>query len=245
MKNGDIYFTKGNNIVSKIGAIYCPNEPEHPTQGDEWIKDVNNYMSELYSYMDISVQSSSDSTSVAKGGKGTIGVYTSSTGRKYNLYLQGRPAPWAGEDYGDSRSMALAGCGPTAEAIIASSYNADITPSTTRKDIVDKLGTGNHSSANWIGQSLKRLVPGIKTRVANFNENEIKNCIKNSGQVWLVVQHCPYTSGAHCIALIDYKDSNQVYVAHGTAKSRKHGWDSLKNIKSYLKTNPILYVGGK
>lgn len=245
MKNGDIYFTKGNNIVSKIGAIYCPNEPEHPTQGDEWIKDVNNYMSELYSYMDISVQSSSDSTSVAKGGKGTIGVYTSSTGRKYNLYLQSRPAPWAGEDYGDSRSMALAGCGPTAEAIIASSYNADITPSTTRKDIVDKLGTGNHSSANWIGQSLKRLVPGIKTRVANFNENEIKNCIKNSGQVWLVVQHCPYTSGAHCIALIDYKDSNQVYVAHGTAKSRKHGWDSLKNIKSYLKTNPILYVGGK
>ena len=92
---------------------------------------------------------------------------------------------------------------------------------------------------------MKRLVPGIKTRVANFNENEIKNCIKNSGQVWLVVQHCPYTSGAHCIALIDYKDSNQVYVAHGTAKSRKHGWDSLKNIKSYLKTNPILYVGGK
>ncbi len=245
LKSGDYYFTKGKNTVGEIGAIYCPNTPDEPTQADDWKKVVNNFMNELYSYMDISVQSSSDSTSVAKGGKGTIGVYTSSTGRKYNLYLQGRPAPWAGEDYGDSRSMALAGCGPTAEAIIASSYNADITPSTTRKDIVDKLGTGNHSSANWIGQSLKRLVPGIKTRVANFNENEIKNCIKNSGQVWLVVQHCPYTSGAHCIALIDYKDSNQVYVAHGTAKSRKHGWDSLKNIKSYLKTNPILYVGGK
>ena len=245
IKSGEYYFTQGNNTVKKIGAKYCPNTPENPTQGDEWIKVVNEFMSGLYSCMDISVQSSSDSTSVAKGGKGTIGVYTSSTGRKYNLYLQGRPAPWAGEDYGDSRSMALAGCGPTAEAIIASSYNADITPSTTRKDIVDKLGTGNHSSANWIGQSLKRLIPGIKTKVSNFNENEIKKCIKNSGQVWLVVQHCPYTSNAHCIALIDYKDSNQVYVAHGTAKSRKHGWDSLKNIKSYLKTNPILYVGGK
>lgn len=245
LKSGDYYFTKGKNTVGEIGAIYCPNTPDEPTQADDWKKVVNKFMNELYSCMDISVQSSSDSTSVAKGGKGTIGVYTSSTGRKYNLYLQGNPAPWANEDYGDYHSMALAGCGPTAEAIIASSYNANITPSTTRKDIVDKLGTGNHSSATWIGNSLKRLVPGINIKVSNFDENEIKKCIKNSGQVWLVVQHCTYTSGAHCIALIDYRDSNQVYVAHGTANRRKKGWDSLRNIKSYLKTNPILYVGGK
>lgn len=245
LKSGDYYFTKGKNTVGEIGAIYCPNTPDEPTQADDWKKVVNKFMNELYSCMDISVQSNSDSTSVAKGGKGTIGVYTSSTGRKYNLYLQGNPAPWANEDYGDYHSMALAGCGPTAEAIIASSYNANITPSTTRKDIVDKLGTGNHSSATWIGNSLKRLVPGINIKVSNFDENEIKKCIKNSGQVWLVVQHCTYTSGAHCIALIDYRDSNQVYVAHGTANRRKKGWDSLRNIKSYLKTNPILYVGGK
>ncbi len=191
-----------------------------------------------------STGSTGSSGSVASGGAGTIGVYTSTTGKKYNLYLQGSGAPWANEDYGDSRSMALAGCGPTAEAIIASAYNADITPSTTRKDIVSKLGIGNHSSATWIGQSLKRLVPGVKTSVGAFNETRIKNCLKNSGQVWLVVQHCKYTSGAHCIALIDYKDSNKVYVAHGTARSRPYGWDDLSYIRQYIKYNSILYVGG-
>lgn len=239
MKNGDIYFTKGNTSVSKIGAIYCPNTPQYPTQGDKWIEDVNNYMADLYKCMGIET-----SGSVASGGKGTIGVYTSSTGQKYNLYLQGNPAPWRKEDYGNLHSMALAGCGPTAEAIIASAYNADITPSTTRKDIVDHLGGGNHSSATWIGQSLKRLIPGIKTNVGPFNESKIKSCLKNSGQVWLVVQHCKYTGDAHCIALIDYKESNKVYVAHGTAKSKPYGWDDLSYIRQYNKHSTILYVGG-
>ena len=141
--------------------------------------------------------------------------------------------------------MAKAGCGPTAEAIIASAYNGDITPSTARKDIVQHLGLGNHSSANWIGQSLNRLIPGVKTSVGAFDENKIKNCLKNSGQVWLVVQTCKYTSGAHCIALIDYKDTGQVYVAHGTAKSRPYGWEQLSYIKSNNKYNQILYIGGK
>ncbi len=59
-----------------------------------------------------------------------------------------------------------------------------------------------------------------------------------------MVQHCKYTSDAHCMALIDYKDTGQVYVAHGTANSRPYKWDSLGQIKSYLKYNDIVYVGG-
>ena len=45
-------------------------------------------------------------------------------------------------------------------------------------------------------------------------------------------------------ALIDYKDSNKVYVAHGTARSRPYGWDDLSYIRQYIKYNSILYVGG-
>ena len=244
MQNGNIYFKKGNTTVSKIGAIYCPNEPSHPNQGDDWIQKVNKNMSDLYSCMGIQTSVSGGSGSVAKGGAGTTGVYTSTKGKKYNLYLQGSGAPWANNDYGDSHSMAYAGCGPTAEAIIASAYNANITPETARADIVKHLGRGNHSNATWIGQSFKRLVPNVKTSVGNFNSTKVKSCLNSGGQVWLVVQNCKYTSGAHCMALIDYKESNQVYVAHGNSKRRPSGWDSISAIKSYLKYSSVLYVGG-
>lgn len=243
MKDGDLYFTKGNNSVSKIGAIYCPNTKAHPKQCEEWIKNVEKNMNALYSAMGMQV-SSGTSGSVATGGKGTIGVYTSTKGKKYNLYLQGSGAPWQNEDYGDSHNMGKAGCGPTAEAIIASAYDGKITPSTTRKDMVSMFGSGNHSSASCIAKSLKNLVPGIKTSVGSFNSAKIKSCLQNSGEVWLVVRSCKYTSGSHCIALIDYKDSGKVYVAHGNSKRRAYGWDDLSYIARYNKSE-VLYVGGK
>ena len=244
MQNGNIYFKKGNTTVSKIGAIYCPNEPSHPNQGDDWIQKVSKNMSDLYSCMGIQTSVSGGSGSIAKGGAGTKGVYTSTKGKKYNLYLQGSGAPWANNDYGDLHSMARAGCGPTAEAIIASAYNANITPETARADIVKHYGFGNHSGATWISPSLKRLVPNIKTSIGNFDSTRVKSCLNSGGQVWLVVHNCKYTRSSHCMALIDYKESNQVYVAHGNAKTRPSGWDSISAIKSYLKTSSVVYVGG-
>lgn len=244
MANGNIYFTKGNISVSKIGAIYCPNDSAHPTQGDDWIKTVNGYMTDLYSAMGIQA-SITGNGSVAKGGKGTLGVYTSSKGLKFNLYLQGANAPWANEDYGDSHSMKEAGCGPTAAAIIASAYNADITPSTMREEIVRKYGGGNHSSATYIQPILKKLLPNVHTEVAAFNETKIANCLKNGGQVWIVVANCKYTSGAHCMALIDYKNSGMAYVAHGSANYRPYGWEKISYLHEHEKHNIILYVGGK
>lgn len=53
MENGDVYFKKGKITVSQIGAIYCPNDSSHPTQGDDWIKSVTDYMSDLYTAMGI------------------------------------------------------------------------------------------------------------------------------------------------------------------------------------------------
>ncbi len=233
---GNYYFKAGKYSVDEIGEVYC--KPP-----DEWIKKVKEYIVDFYK--SAGVDTGTDTGTVAKGGKGTLGTYKSTTGKTYSLYLQGGDATWAGNDYGNDHSMAKAGCGPTAEAIIASAYNGNITPETTRADIVKYNGEGNHSSADVIAKSLKRLVPGIKTEVAGWSDTKIKNCLKNGGQVWLVVQNCKYTSGSHCMALIDYKDSNKVYVAHGTAKSRPYGWDDLSNIHSYLKYPSLVYVGGK
>mgnify|MGYP002579694398 CR=1 FL=1 len=237
---GKYYFKDGRYDVDKIGDRYC--DPP-----DEWIKIVKGYIDEFYKSAGVSIQTDGGTGDVAKGGKGTIGTYKSTTGKKYNLYLQGGDAPWAGNKYGEDYpwTMGSSGCGPTAEAIIASAYNGNITPETTRADIVKYNGTGNHSSADVIAKSLKRLVPGIKTEVAGWSDTKIKNCLKNGGQVWLVVQNCKYTSGAHCMALIDYKENNKVYVAHGTAKTRPYGWDNLSNIHSYLKHPSLVYVGGK
>lgn len=243
MANGNIYFTKGNISVSKIGAIYCPNNSANPTQGDNWIKTVNGFMTDLYSAMGIQA-SITGNGSVAKGGKGTIGVYTSSKGKKFNLYLQGSTAPWANEDYGDSHSMRVAGCGPTAAAIIASAYNADITPSTMRKEIVAKYGGGNHSLATYIQPIFKKLLPNVHTEVAAFNEIKIANCLKNGGQVWIVVANCKYTSWAHCLALIDYKENGMAYVAHGSANYKPYGWEKISYLHRYEKYSTILYVGG-
>lgn len=242
MESGNIYFTQGNISVSKIGAIYCPNDSEYPTQGDDWIKNVTNYMTDLYSCMGIA---ESTQGTVSNGTIGTIGTYTSTQNRTYKLYIQGNPAPWANEDYGDSRSMAKAGCGPTAAAIIASSYDAKIDPSDVRQSVVSMYGLGNHSSATWIGESIKKLLPNVKVEVANYNEEKIKQCLNSAGQAWFVVQNCKYTSGAHCMALIDYKEPGMVYVAHGTANSRPYGWNKLSELKSYNKYGSILYVGGK
>lgn len=238
---GDIYFTQGRISVSTIAQKYCPNIPEYPTQCEGWIEKVKTYMSELYSAMGISAGGE-----IATGGEGTIGVYTASNGKKFNLYLQGSGAPWANEDYGNSHSMAQAGCGPTAAAIIASGYNASINPSTFRSKIVSLYGLGNHSSGSCVGRAFNELLPGIPTRVGSgFDESAIKQFLSSGGQVWLVVQKCKYTSDAHCIALIDYNSqTDQVYVAHGTAKGRPYGWDSLTYIKKSFKNSGVLYVGG-
>ena len=202
-----------------------------------------------------SASSSSDASgtlqtgNVAEGGEGTIGVYTSTSGKKYNLYFQGSPAPWADNGYGDGgsnpKTMAYAGCGPTAEAIIASGYNGDITPETARADIIGKHGgaIANYSSASEIAASLKRIVPGIKAEAGSFDESKIKECLKKGGQVWLIVTACKFTDGSHCIALIDYDENKGVYVAHGTAKSKPYGWESLSYVKSYNKAE-VAYVGG-
>ncbi len=237
-----MYFQAGQFDLKSIGQVYC--QPP-----DEWINTIKGFIDEIYESAGVSINNNSGTT-VANGGEGTIGVYSSSSGKKFNLYVQGDSSPWASNAYGrggsNSATMAYAGCGPTAEAIIASGYNASITPETTRADII-KAHNGvinNYSSADEIERSLKRLIPGIKAEAGTFDETKIKNYLSNSGQVWLVVQYCKYTSGQHCIALIDYDKNKGVYVAHGTASNKAYGWEDLSYIKNNLNNNSVTYVGG-
>lgn len=71
------------------------------------IKSLNNGSSVTNSNSSASNNQTGEST---KSSAGTIGDYTSSTGKKYKLYIQGGSAPWANNDYGNSHSMAQAGC---------------------------------------------------------------------------------------------------------------------------------------
>ena len=181
---------------------------------------------------------------VANGGAGTIGTYTSTKGRKFNMYLQGSGAPWANNDYGNDHSMAKAGCGPTALATIASGYNGQITPETTRQATISRYGTGNHSSAIFMAQVWKDIGMTVSAQAGSIDKSRMINCLSNGGQIWLVVKNCKYTKNSHCIALIDYNASNgQVYVSHGSAKSTPYGWESIDYIIQYNKSE-VLYIGG-
>jgi hypothetical protein len=144
--------------------------------------------------------------------------------------------------------MAKAGCGPTAAAIIASGYNGSITPETFRKSIINahKGVIANYSEPYEMQSAFKRLGINVKTEVKTLTKENVINCVKNGGQVWAVVQKCKYTSGAHCISLIDYNASNnKVYVAHGNAKKKTYGWDTIDYIINNKKQNLILCVGGE
>lgn len=44
----DRYFPGQKYTVSTIGANYCPNTEDHPTQADKWIEDVIGYMTQMY-----------------------------------------------------------------------------------------------------------------------------------------------------------------------------------------------------
>ena len=45
---GRKYFTQGKITICDIGYTYCPNDSAHPTQGDDWIERITNFVEEMY-----------------------------------------------------------------------------------------------------------------------------------------------------------------------------------------------------
>lgn len=56
MSTGSIYFKTGKITIAEIGHTYCPNEPKHPTQGDNWVEKVTGYVDDMYSKIGIKVE---------------------------------------------------------------------------------------------------------------------------------------------------------------------------------------------
>lgn len=178
---------------------------------------------------------------------GSFGTYTASYGKKFILYLQGGDAPWRDNDYGDSGSMAAAGCGPAALAMIATAYNPSINPEHVRAQTVSMYGRGNHSNAEWMQTVWNKLGLNVQTSIGPKGDKQrIINCLQNGGQIWFIVYQCKYTSGSHCMALLDYNAQNDtVYVAQSNPNRKPYGWDSLDVVMSCMKDERnVLYVGG-
>ena len=98
---GKYYYRSGNYTVNKIGHVYCPNSSAYPTQGDDWVANVLNYIGNFYS---------------AAGIKPNTGSMVQ--------YYQ---TDYAHVSYGTS-NLAKSGCGPTSFAMIATALGKPITP---------------------------------------------------------------------------------------------------------------------
>lgn len=68
---GSYYFTQGKYTIQAIGYTYCPNEPSHPTQGDDWVACVSSYVVSMYNCINVDVSNTS-TTSSGLQGKGKL-----------------------------------------------------------------------------------------------------------------------------------------------------------------------------
>lgn len=225
-----------NTVYDVLSNWACASKNPTPAEQAQcaavYVTDIINKSAKIFGQQVLSAPytSTGGGETLANGGKGTRGIWTSkTTGQKFNLYLQGDGAPWAKNPYGGSGTMKAAGCGPTALAIIASGYNGSITPETVRNDIINKRHHG--AVANYSNPAEMKLVVGdlnlnVSTSIKSFNTSNITSCLRSGGKIWFIVGNCKYTSGRHCMALIDYDASTgKVYVAHGSSKT--FGWENI------------------
>ena len=220
-------------------SLRYSNTLTHNFYGDQ--KDID----ELQRY----VVASSTQGTPATGGAGVLEVYPSTFGRSFNLYLQGgSDVPWRSNAYGNDppQTMTSAGCGPTAAAIIASGYDGTVTPETMRDILVNKMHGGtvaNYSTNGGIKDALSRLGLGLRMETKRTSKQAILDCVRNGGQVYATTSSQVYAVSSHCIAIIDYRSPDQVYVAHGNARSKRYGWNSIDNVMNGLQSE-ILCIGG-
>ena len=157
--------------------------------------------------------------------------YTTTSGRVYYVFKQCNYtwgcAPAGKSSSGKQGTMCSRGCQRTAEATIANSFGAKITP------LYFSSKSGGFSYTK-LDQALK----GLPVRRKQINKNfadEIWNALKKGGAVVIhTVKPSVFTNDAHKLPIIDYKEQNgnrMVYIADTTPKSANNGW---KNLDSYV-----------
>lgn len=76
--NGSYYYKQNKYTVGAIGATYCPNTENHPTQADDWVSNVMAQMRKFYRGTGINIDQYINATGGLTGaaGEGYRGIYT-------------------------------------------------------------------------------------------------------------------------------------------------------------------------
>lgn len=212
--NGRNYFTQGKYTIKEIGYTYCPNEPDHPHQGDDWVTNVTKEVRYLYSKIG------------GNAGGEFIDIYyttytSTKSGRTYRIYRQN---DYPNVTYGTDPpgTIASKGCGLTSDATVLSGYGCNLNP--------PQLLNGR----NIISMDGELRNHGLSvTRSNGASEIIIKNAL-NLGKPIIVHVKPPssYTKNEHWMPLLDVRENNgetEVYVANPN-RNTKDGWDKLSNV---------------
>ena len=156
--------------------------------------------------------------------------YTTTSGRVYYVFKQCNYswgcAPAGKSSSGAQGTMCSRGCQRTAEATIANSFGAKITP----------LYFSSSGGFNYT--KLDKALNGLPVRRYDIKKNYADEIWKALQQGGAVVIHTKkpsvFTNDAHKLPIVDYKMQNgnrMVYIADTTMKGDNNGW---KDLDSYV-----------
>lgn len=207
--NGKYYFKQGKYTIKEIGYTYCPNDVDHPTQGDNWVQQITSRVKYYYSLIGQEI-------SVGDEAGTYVGTYTSRiNGRTYKIYRQ---QDYPNTKYG-SGTISNKGCGVTSDCIVLSAYGRNFNPA--------QLLNGR-TSISIDGELRAKGLSSTRDKAPS--KQKIKNALQQKKTVIVHVNsNSNYTNNEHWMPLVDLKNDNEAYVINPN-KYGKEGWDSLDNI---------------
>lgn len=206
-KHTSCYFSQGEYTVSEIGSHYC--DPP-----DNWIKEVNDSMTQLYSAAGITI-SVADATSLED--TDYKGTYQSQSGYTFVEYYQ-NGASWSNDvlNGGSSSSVRLgdSGCHVTSMAIALTGLTGKLI---TPRDVNNAFNFMINADSAILKTSEFSSLSNLLT-IGSYQSNPTSNWLisqLNSGNV-LIVHYkgsCEWTKGEHFMVALDYKkDSGKDYI---------------------------------
>lgn len=207
--NGKYYFKQGKYTIKEIGYTYCPNDADHPTQGDNWVQQITSRVKYYYSLIGQEI-------SVGDEAGTYVGTYTSRiNGRTYKIYRQ---QDYPNTKYG-SGTISNKGCGVTSDCIVLSAYGRNFNPA--------QLLNGR-TSISIDGELREKGLSATRDKAPS--KQKIKNALQQKKTVIVHVNsNSNYTNNEHWMPLVDLKNDNEAYVINPNKYGRE-GWDSLENI---------------
>lgn len=218
---GGYYYKKGNYTVGTIGAIYCPNTPEYPTQADKWIENTKAQISRFYQAAGIDptpyMNGGGAGGVSGAGGDGYRQKYTTGSGKEYVEYLQ-YSGPWKYNPYMGG-NMKNSGCSVTSVAVILSGFKIDRNPEDVRR-----IGPGGISITGVLNSF------GLKTQVINKpSTTQVLNHLSSGNPVIINAGNGYWSrSTGHYFPVLEAQ-GNQVYVAN-VGSSSKTGWYDINKV---------------